>query len=65
MGQLDISKSTVEDGLKQDLSNELLNELKSTIQKEIDADNILPPEHPEVQKFNRFFKWLKERGVNI
>ena len=53
---------TLKDGLKLDPDNEEIKSLLREMEEEYKEDHNIPSTHPEVQRFDRMLKWLKDGG---
>ena len=46
-------------------ADESIKKLLEELGSDLKIDNVLPKDHPEIIRFNKFVKWLKEGGANF
>ena len=51
--------------LKYDAENASVIEYVQELQKDIELDNLLAPDHPERVKYDKMVEWLKKEGATI
>lgn len=65
LGRLDEAISLIKGAPEKMRENEVVRELLKELEDEYALDNVLPEDHPEILRYNKFIKWFLDGGARF